>query len=56
MDPTATINSMPITWSRDGKQYVTVLSGLGGLYGTRSREALKQVPLGGSIWTFALEN
>jgi alcohol dehydrogenase (cytochrome c) len=49
------INSMPITWSHNGKQYVTVLSGLGGLYGTRSREALKQVPLGGSIWTFTLK-
>ena len=48
------INAMPITWSHKGKQYVTVLSGLGGLYGTRSREALKQVPVGGSVWTFAL--
>jgi alcohol dehydrogenase (cytochrome c) len=48
------INSMPVTWSRGGKQYVTVLSGLGGLYGTRNREQLKEVPLGGSIWTFAL--
>ena len=48
------INAMPITWSHKGKQYVTVLSGLGGLYGTRSREALKHVPVGGSVWTFAL--
>jgi alcohol dehydrogenase (cytochrome c) len=48
------VNAMPITWTHQGKQYVTVLSGLGGLYGTRSREALKQVPLGGSVWTFAL--
>ena len=48
------INAMPITWTHKGKQYVTVLSGLGGLYGTRSREALKDVPVGGSVWTFAL--
>ena len=48
------VNAMPITWSHQGKQYVTVLSGLGGLYGTRTREALKGVPLGGSVWTFAL--
>jgi hypothetical protein len=33
---------------------VTVLSGLGGLYGTTSRQRLSQVPLGGSVWTFAL--
>ena len=25
-----------------------------GLYGTRNREQLKHVPLGGSVWTFAL--
>ena len=48
------INAMPITWSHKGKQYVTVLSGLGGLYGTRNREVLKGVPVGGSVWTFAL--
>jgi alcohol dehydrogenase (cytochrome c) len=48
------INAMPVTWSHAGKQYVTVLSGLGGLYGTRNREALKSVPAGGSVWTFAL--
>jgi len=45
---------MPITWTYQGKQYVTVLSGLGGLYGTRAREALKNVPVGGSVWTFAV--
>jgi alcohol dehydrogenase (cytochrome c) len=48
------VNSMPITWTHKGKQYVTVLSGLGGLYGTTSRARLPQVPLGGSVWTFAL--
>jgi alcohol dehydrogenase (cytochrome c) len=48
------INSMPITWTHKGKQYVSVLVGLGGLYGTRNREALKAVPVGGSVWTFAL--
>ena len=49
------VNAMPITWSHGGRQYVTVLSGLGGLYGTRSRQALKHVPLGGSVWTYALD-
>jgi alcohol dehydrogenase (cytochrome c) len=45
---------MPVTWTHKGKQYVTVLSGLGGLYGYTSRQRLPQVPLGGSVWTFAL--
>jgi alcohol dehydrogenase (cytochrome c) len=49
------VNSMPITWTYGGKQYITVLAGLGGLYGTRNREQLKHVPLGGSVWTFALK-
>lgn len=53
---TSGVNSMPITWSHEGRQYVTVMVGLGGLYGTRSRAALKHVPLGGSLWTFALKD
>ena len=50
------INAQPITWTHQGKQYVTVLSGLGGLYGTRQRSQLSSVPLGGSVWTFALRD
>ena len=48
------INSQPITWSYQGEQYVTVLSGLGGLQGLRSAELKKTVPMGGSVWTFKL--
>jgi alcohol dehydrogenase (cytochrome c) len=48
------VNSMPITWTHKGRQYVTVLSGLGGLYGSRQADLQKSVPLGGSVWTFAL--
>jgi hypothetical protein len=33
---------------------VTVLSGLGGVYANQAREQLKDVPPGGSVWTFAL--
>jgi alcohol dehydrogenase (cytochrome c) len=46
------VNSQPITWTRNGKQYVTVLSGLGG--STSGRRGLPDIPLGGSVWTFAL--
>lgn len=49
------VNAMPITWTHNGRQYVTVLAGLGGLYGNRNRERLKEIPLGGSVWTFALK-
>jgi alcohol dehydrogenase (cytochrome c) len=48
------INAQPITYTHNGEQYVTVLSGLGGLYGVASRELVKNVPPGGSVWTFAL--
>ena len=49
------INAMPITYTYKGRQYVTVLSGIGGLYWNINREALKdRVPVGGSVWTFAL--
>lgn len=48
------INANPITWSHKGKQYVTVLSGLGGLGVRYAGTALKNVPKGGSVWTFAV--
>ena len=49
------INAMPVTYTYKGKQYVTVLSGIGGLYWNTNRERLKDVvPQGGSVWTFAL--
>jgi alcohol dehydrogenase (cytochrome c) len=46
------VNSQPITFTRNGKQYVSVLSGLGG--SLSGRRGLPDVPLGGSVWTFAL--
>ncbi len=48
------INAQPITYTYKGRQYVTVLSGLGGVYANQAREQLKMVPPGGSVWTFAL--
>lgn len=51
------IVSMPITWQRDGKQYVTVTSGIGGVYTLFSGDdRLKNIPPGGSVWTFALQD
>jgi alcohol dehydrogenase (cytochrome c) len=49
------INAMPVTYTHQGRQYVTVLSGVGGLYWNIWREQLKdKVAPGGSVWTFAL--
>jgi alcohol dehydrogenase (cytochrome c) len=49
------IVGQPVTWERDGKQYVTVLSGIGGVYALRSGDPnLKNVPVGATLWTFAL--
>jgi alcohol dehydrogenase (cytochrome c) len=45
----------PITWERNGKQYVTVTSGTGGVYALKSGDPnLAHVPAGGSLWTFKL--
>jgi alcohol dehydrogenase (cytochrome c) len=47
------INSPPITYTHKGRQYVTVLSGIGGVV-NRTMKAADSVPTGGSVWTFAL--
>jgi alcohol dehydrogenase (cytochrome c) len=45
----------PVTWERNGKQYVTVTSGIGGVYALKSGDPnLTNVPAGGSLWTFKL--
>ena len=46
------INAPPITYTHKGRQYVTVLSGIGGA--NPLRFAGKDVPPGGAVWTFAL--
>jgi len=49
------IVGQPVTWERDGKQYVTVMSGIGGVYAERSGDPnLTNVPPGASMWTFGL--
>jgi alcohol dehydrogenase (cytochrome c) len=48
------INAQPITYTYQGKQYVSILSGLGGVNQSRMREQLANIPRGGSVWTFAL--
>jgi alcohol dehydrogenase (cytochrome c) len=48
----SSVNSTAITYTHNGKQYVTVASGLGG--GLANRYASDRVPTGGSVWTFAL--
>ncbi|HZM43914.1 MAG TPA: PQQ-dependent dehydrogenase, methanol/ethanol family [Burkholderiales bacterium] len=46
------VNAAPITYTHKGRQYVTIASGLGG---NQARAMVgNTVPLGGSIWTFAL--
>ena len=49
------IVGQPVTWERNGKQDVTVLSGIGGVYALRSGDPnLANVPAGASLWTFGL--
>ena len=48
----SSINATAITYTHEGRQYVTVASGLGGFLA--SRYTRDTVPTGGSVWTFAL--
>lgn len=48
----SSINSTAITYTHKGRQYLSVASGLGGTLATRYAAA--KMPLGGSVWTFAL--
>jgi alcohol dehydrogenase (cytochrome c) len=49
------IIGQPVTWEHDGKQYVTVTSGTGGVYVLKTPDPnLKHVPPGGTLWTFKL--
>jgi len=48
------IIGQPITWRHKGRQYVSVVSGVGGVYALSGDERLATVPAGGSVWTFAL--
>jgi alcohol dehydrogenase (cytochrome c) len=48
----SSINSTAITYTHNGRQYVTIASGLGGVLATRY--AAGKMPTGGSVWTFAL--
>jgi alcohol dehydrogenase (cytochrome c) len=49
------IIGQPVTWEKDGKQYVTVTSGTGGVYVMNTPDPnLKHVPAGGNVFTFKL--
>ena len=49
------IIGQPVTWEKNGKQYVTVMSGIGGVYALRAGDPnLVNVPAGASLWTFGL--
>ena len=48
------IIGQPITWEHKGRQFVTVVSGVGAVYALSGDERLARIPAGGSVWTFAL--
>ena len=48
----SSVNATAITYTYQGRQFVTIASGRGGLLA--SRYTTDKVPTGGSIWTFAL--
>ena len=48
------IIGQPVTWEKNGTQYVTVTSGIGGTYARSPDPNIAHVPKGGSLWTFKL--
>ena len=48
----SSVNSTAITYTHNGRQFVTIASGIGGNLATRY--ASRKMPSGGSVWTFAL--
>jgi alcohol dehydrogenase (cytochrome c) len=50
------INAQPITFTHKGRQYVAIQVGLGGVNQARMRNELANVPRGGSVWAFALQD
>ncbi|MES2992569.1 MAG: PQQ-dependent dehydrogenase, methanol/ethanol family [Pseudomonadota bacterium] len=48
------IIGLPVTWEKDGKQYVSIVSGGGGVWALLGDERMSQTPAGGSLWTFAI--
>jgi alcohol dehydrogenase (cytochrome c) len=49
------ISGLPIAWEKDGRQYITVLSGSATVYAALAGDPeVANVPAGGSVWTFAL--
>jgi len=51
---TSGINAQPITYTYQGKQYIAIQSGIGGVNTVRMGPQLKDIPRGGSVWVFAL--
>jgi alcohol dehydrogenase (cytochrome c) len=48
----SSINATAITYTYNGRQYVSIASGRGGILA--NRYAAAKVPAGGSVWTFAV--
>jgi alcohol dehydrogenase (cytochrome c) len=49
------IIGLPVTFEHKGKQYVSIVSGAGGVWALLGDERMASVPAGGSVWTFALD-
>lgn len=49
------IIGLPVTFEHKGKQYVSIVSGAGGVWALTGDERMSQVPAGGSVWTFAVD-
>jgi alcohol dehydrogenase (cytochrome c) len=49
------IIGLPVTWEQNGKQYVSITVGAGGVWALLGDERMADTPGGGSVWTFAIK-
>lgn len=49
------IIGLPVTWEHKGQQYVSIVSGGGGVWALLGDERMSGTPAGGTVWTFAVK-
>jgi alcohol dehydrogenase (cytochrome c) len=49
------IIGLPVTWEHKGQQYVSIVSGGGGVWALLGDARMAETPAGGTLWTFAVK-
>jgi alcohol dehydrogenase (cytochrome c) len=49
------IIGLPVTWEHKGQQYVSIVSGGGGVWALMGDARMAETPAGGTLWTFSVK-